>query len=843
MRGSDPHFLRNAVAGRWLANAAILAGIFVFGSLDVRADAPHEDSQTSFEAMLRATCLDCHSGDTPEGDLSLAELKGTLSSDEQAELMLKVADQLNQKTMPPREAAPLEDAVRQQCVTFAVERATEWYSQHAEHRPQTILRRMNSREYTHTIRDLFQINVSMFHPAQKFPRDQVVESLDNVGQSLVTSGYLLERYLDAAELVVEKAMGPLKQPAIRTWEFHDGFRQQPEIDQVHKDTSRFAYLILYDVPGADKPEGAYAPIHAFAEGVPHDGYYEITFRANALNRDHPYDDDYLRRDRKEPLRLGIVAGNRDAGPLYKSQPIEPVLAELELQDGDHEYTVRVWLDAGFTPRFTFPNGLMDVRNIWGTIHRRHGDLLPKPPSRGIVDTRRNAIANGKLPQIHVDDIRIHGPLYDQWPTASQRMLLADDWEDVAESGQMTEQQIRNHLQRLASQAYRRPVHASEIDRLMMIVTARMQSGQTSLHAYADAIKAMLCSPGFLYLDESSRAEGGQLSSWAMASRLSYFLWASMPDEELRRLAEQDQLQDPTMIVQQVDRLLSDARSDAFVDGFLDSWLTLRDLGSMPPDRQTFSDFYQFNLGAAMRQETRLFTRHLLDENLSVSNYLDSNFTFVNRPLARLYGIQPPDGPAFYQVSLTDSRRGGLLGQASVLTVTANGIDTSPVVRGIWILENLLGTPPPPPPSNVEPLDPDIRGATTIRDQLQKHRHVPACNRCHRKIDPLGFACENFDAIGRWRDEYKRGLPIDSSGELPDGQQFEQIGQLKRILQGRLEQFETALAGRLLAYATGRQLQPADRPELFQICRQLHGQGDGFRDLVKLVATSRTFRSP
>ena len=294
-------------------------------------------------------------------------------------------------------------------------------------------------------------------------------------------------------------------------------------------------------------------------------------------------------------------------------------------------------------------------------------------------------------------------------------------------------------------------------------------------------------------------------------------------------------------------MLQDSRSAAFIDGFLDSWLTLRDLGSMPPDRSKFDDFYRFGLDGAMRQETRLFTRHLLDNNLSIANFLDSDFTFVNKPLARHYGMKPPEGSRFEKVSLSDRRRGGLLGQASVLTVTANGIDTSPVVRGVWLLENIFGTPPSPPPPDVEPLDPDIRGATTIREQLEKHRSVASCYDCHRKIDPPGFALENFDAIGKWRDHYgeskdSNARSIDSAGQLSDGQEFADIVELKQLLAGRVDKFARCLTEKLLAYSLGRTLEAADRPHVDRIIQGAKAKGYGLKDLVLLVVQSQPFQT-
>jgi hypothetical protein len=316
----------------------------------------------------------------------------------------------------------------------------------------------------------------------------------------------------------------------------------------------------------------------------------------------------------------------------------------------------------------------------------------------------------------------------------------------------------------------------------------------------------------------------------------------MPDDELISLADSGKLHEPDILKAQVLRMLANSRSGALIDGFLDSWLTLRDLGSMPPDRAKFEDYYRYDLQTAMREETRLFTRRLIDENLSVLSFLDSDWTYANKSLARMYGAEPPRGSSFELVKLTDRRRGGLLGQASVLTITANGIDTSPVVRGVWLLENILGTPPSPPPPDVPPLDPDARGAKSIREQLEKHRNNASCYDCHRKIDPLGFALENFDAIGNWRDKYSGQKKIDSAGELPSGQKFDGVEDFKKILIERRHQFVTALTTKMLSYATGRRTSTADRPQIESIVAQLGERGDGLRDLIELVAASDAFRS-
>jgi hypothetical protein len=447
-----------------------------------------------------------------------------------------------------------------------------------------------------------------------------------------------------------------------------------------------------------------------------------------------------------------------------------------------------------------------------------------------------AIKHGGIPHIRIHEVEVTGPHYEEWPTVT--------WKAIVGSGAFNSKKTRKIVQGFADRAYRRPASDGEVDRLMRVVSARLDQGHSEFEAMKDGLKAILCSPVFLYLEEEKRtSDSDRLTDYGLASRLSYFLWGSQPDSELFNLARRNRLSRPGVLALQMDRMLADERSDRFVSGFLDSWLTLRNLGDAPPDRGKFEKYYADDLGDAMRTETEMFTRFALDENLSVDYFLDADFTFVNEDLAELYGLEGIEGAAFRKVALTDPRRGGLLGQASILTVTANGVDTSPVLRGVWVLENLLGTPPPPPPPDVEPLDPDIRGTTTIREQLTKHRETEACNECHRKIDPLGFALENFDPIGQWRDKYGDRAEIDASGKLPNGEQFEDVVNFKKALLAKKGAFSRALTKKMLSYALGRRIEIMDRPEIDRILESMEETGDGFRDLVRLIVLSETFASP
>ncbi|MEM6689175.1 MAG: DUF1592 domain-containing protein, partial [Planctomycetota bacterium] len=342
------------------------------------------------------------------------------------------------------------------------------------------------------------------------------------------------------------------------------------------------------------------------------------------------------------------------------------------------------------------------------------------------------------------------------------------------------------------------------------------------------------------------------------NRLSYFLWSSMPDDQLFALADSGRLLNPVVLSRQVDRMIDDEKSEAFINGFCNSWLRLDKLGSMPPDEHKFFEFYRDDLETAMRQETIQFVSHILRENLSISDFLASQYTFLNESLAKHYGIEGVVGNHFRKVTLPlNGQRGGLLGHASILTLTANGVDTTPVVRGVWILESILGTPPSSPPPDVEPLDPDVRGTTTIRERLAKHREVETCRSCHAKIDPFGFPLEFYDPIGGFRPQYYRKVVmwkddklssqkiltagIDGSATLPSGEQVSVPFELKRALLDHKEQFSRSLAEKLLTYACGREMTLSDNAEIDRISSDIAARGYRFRDLIHSILASDTFQ--
>jgi len=313
----------------------------------------------------------------------------------------------------------------------------------------------------------------------------------------------------------------------------------------------------------------------------------------------------------------------------------------------------------------------------------------------------------------------------------------------------------------------------------------------------------------------------------------------MPDAELFELAEQGKLKDPAILTKQVDRMLADPKSKRLTSNFLRVWLELDNIGKMPPSKE-FVSFYRDNLESAMRRETELLFEYVLKKNLPPRELLSANYSFINRELAEHYGIPGLEGKEFRRVSLSGNQRGGILGHGSFLTASANGVDTSPVVRGIYVMNKLLDYTPPPPPDDVPEIEPDVTGTTTLREQLVKHRADATCAQCHNKIDPAGFALENFDAIGSWREKYDRKLKVDPSGKLPDGQTFSSVNEFRNLVVAQDETFTRCLTKKLLTYAIGRQLNSGDRPAIDQMVKGMAGSGKGLRDLVHSIVLSRPF---
>ena len=814
---------------------SLAVALLTFSNLSLNAAGDAEP----VHLFLSTYCNDCHGAEKQKGDRRFDQLALPVSKVDTLIELKDILDQINLGDMPPKKSKQPSSEEQKAFIEQLTKALTHGREALASTGGSTVLRRLNRHEYLNTIGDLFALNMAAFDPTTKFPRDQSAEHMENLGDVLQTSGYLLDQYLDAADAVVEKVFAQQKPVKEQAWHFTKNFRSN--LKRKEKDYNN-AHLLVEECMDSDKHTAGFGVIEDFVDGVPADGFYEVQVLVKAMNREHPYDPKWFGTDPREPFRLGIVPGDSKAGPLDLPQPQQPMLAEVALDDGDAEWiTMKIWLDAGHTPRFVFPNGPDDARGTWFKIAEQHKDLWDQfmdeddkqKGKLGIVAARQITLHVHKHPHIRIDEVKIRGPIAETWPPASQQAVLGKE--------AFEPEKMRERLQAFADRAYRRKATEDEMKRLMAVADNRMQQGHSPQEAFKAALKAALCSPGFVYLSQEIQDGSNKLSSRALSSRLSYFLWSTKPDAELM---SQD-LTKPEVLLAQTRRMLKDKRSDAFVAGFLDSWLNLRNLGSMPPDRGEFEEYYSKGFQEAFKVETRMFMRDLIERDASLVNFLDSDYSFLNQALATHYELGELGDPAkaheFRKVSFKNPKRGGLLGMGSVLTITANGIDTSPVTRGVFLLENILGTPPPPPPDDVPAIDPDVRGAKSMRELLSKHRESPNCYGCHQKIDPLGFALENFDAIGDWRPRIGK-IKIDSAGELPSGEKFDDVAGLKKILVQRKGLFARMLTERLLTYACGRRMEALDESVVETIVSDLSKKEYGLRSLIEAVVTSELFRS-
>jgi hypothetical protein len=450
-------------------------------------------------------------------------------------------------------------------------------------------------------------------------------------------------------------------------------------------------------------------------------------------------------------------------------------------------------------------------------------------------------------------VQIEGPLHETWPPRGHTLLYGD-----VPLTKGTEADARRLLSSFLPKAFRRTITSAELEEHLSLFREELTKGRAFDEALRAAYKLALCSPHFLFLQE----QPGELNDHALAARLSYGLWSSTPDAELLRLAAENKLHEPAELRRQTERLLTDPKGRRFTQQFLASWLNLRDIDFTQPDTKLYPEFEGY-LQACMMQETHAFFDELLKKDLSVRNIVHSDFAMLNERLAEHYGIPGVKGEHIRQVALpADSRRGGFITQGAVLKVSANGTTTSPVVRGAYILDRILGTPPDPPPKNVSAIEPDIRGATTIREQLDKHRNQSACAGCHAQLDPPGFALESFDVTGRWRDTYRAvpesakdklvsypgtdqrlyiaGPKVDPSYALADGRRFKDIDEFKQLLLAHPEQLAHCLAEKLTIHLTGGRIQFADREPLEHIVTQARAKDFGVRTLLMEVILSRLF---
>lgn len=802
-------------------------------SLSVHAELPR--------TFLKNYCFKCHGPEKQEAHRRFDQLPPAITKLEELESWQEILDQLNLGDMPPeKEKQPAKTEVLA-VIKNITESIAEAHPRLAGKGQHTALRRMNSWEYRHTIGDLLGLNISAWNPTENFPPEVKVDGFDNIGAGLVTSGLLLNHYLSAAAQAIERATHFGPQPEIKTYAQKSPFyfkgkeaRELPKLFQV--DRFRFIPETPYtDLYGRHYRGGHIGFRPLLNQGVAQSGLYRVRVRAAAIDRRHPYGktiDDFRNGD---PLILELTAVDRQ-GSVTSTGNVsrKRSLAMVELiNEKPQWFEWDIYMEKGYEPEVRFRNGTTATKRLVRLLATAK-DVAPeiKPFSEMKPGNERSygVLKAYRGPKLRIWEIQIRGPFVKEWPPRGHDLMYGS-----LKPNDLNREKTRERLRIFAAKAFRRPLWQGELSPIESMVNRKLDEGLEPLQALQLGFQTILCSTSFLYLDENS----GQLNDYALASRLSYFLWSTAPDSELLTLAEQNKLSKSVVLRGQVKRMLRNSKSNRFANNFIRVWLNFDNIGEMPPSKD-FKVYYRDNLEVAMRNETQTFFRHVLDHNLSTREFLNADYSFLNRELALHYGIEGIEGNHLRRVSLKGTPRGGLLGHGSFLTASANGVDTSPVVRGIYMLEKLLGYTPPPPPDDVPDIEPDIRGAKTIREQLAKHREIATCAECHRKIDPFGFALENFDAIGRWRNEYGKNMPIDASGELPNGDAFSTVPEFGKHIIKREGQFTRSLTEKLLTYAIGRELVPSDRPAIDAILREMRQDNKGLRDLIEAVVLSEVF---
>lgn len=783
------------------------------------------DFSAPLTTFFDAHCYECHDGSVAKGGLDLDTLSRELEDPATLAKWVRLYDRVAEGEMPPKDR---DRPAEEEKAAFSNALAPALAAAHGAHKG-TVLRRLNRIEYENTLNDLLGIRLDA---AARLPEDGRSGEFDTVGEALGVSASQMRTYLEVAteavDLAIEDRIRPPEPEMIRT-----SYAETREGEQhIGKAWHRAPDGAVVFFRALGYPTGMLRTANAKESGL-----YRIRVTGYAYQS-----------DKSVLFSVGGTTFQRAAGrPTYgyfAFAPGAPQTVELS-----------VWMDRNYMLEIT-PQGLHDPENLI----RKEG--LASYPGAGLA----------------ILSVEMEGPLVEEFPSRGHRLVFAEidrreipprNPADRERRGYVPKFEIlsadppadgASALRRFAEAAFRRPVGLDEIAPYRLLLERGLAEGGDFEAALRGALAAILCAPDFLYLREPP----GRLDDHALASRLSYFLSRSLPDAALLADAAAGRLAgDPSALRGHARRLLEDVRSERFVADFTDSWLDLRSIEFTNPDEALFPEFDRY-LQDSMVAETRAYFRELLRENLDSSHLVRSDFAMLNWRLAAHYGIGGVDSPVVVRTPLpAGSVRGGLLAQASILKVSANGTNTSPVLRGVWINERILGRHPAPPPPGVPGVEPDIRGATTLRELLDKHRSSESCQACHEMIDPPGFALESFDPIGGWRERfrslgegekpeerfagsknirYRIGPPVDASGHLQDGRAFAGYPEFRELVAADRAGLAKAFLTKLLTFATGREMGFSDRPEIEALVAKAGETGYGIRDLVLLAVSSEIFRS-
>ena len=858
---------RAPVAGAPVAGAPV-AGEPVAGLLEASV------------TFAKKHCLACHDQASAEGGFRVEMLGTDLTDPAIHKVWTRVLVRVQNGEMPPPKESPRPSATETGAALGALKTA---FQRHAKERHgdagRARIRRLNRLEYENTVRDLLGIDAPLL---DLLPADDLSDGFSNQANGLSISPVHIQQYMAAADRALDAASVRQMRPETKTYRFsytHDA--EKPFHGHAHNklqcnlrgDDLHFFLDTHIEVP---------AYLRQF-ETVTRDTPGRYRVRVTTEARDTTNGENLI-------FSVWLAAGGKRKELLghFDARHREETVVELTRPfERGETLIVAPWrmaktrIDAGFS--VYLPDKPEKVPKGWHAINN------PNPP----IDTVG--------PAILVKPIEITGPLLDSWPPAGHRLLYGDPTElvpatEIAKTARVpdailrpvksgrplkdpvtvrlpsetTESTVRVALSRFIDRAFRRPATQDEVEHYASLVRERLAKGECLEVAFNAAHRAVLCSPEFLFIIE----HGPKLTSHELAARLSYFLWRTAPDDRLRQLADSGELSQPAVLRQETARLIESPRFSAFVNDFLAQWLNLREMDATTPDRDLFPEYFEgihdgrqdVLLHASLLRETRDFFRDLVQRDLGAAMLVSARHAFLNQRLAEHYDLPPVSGAGLRRVDLpADSVRGGLLTQASILKVTANGANTSPVLRGAWLLERIAGTPVPPPPPNAGGIEPDTRGATTIREQLAKHQSVASCAGCHRRIDPPGFALEAFDPIGRFRDYYRtsetgtplkdarvfygghyggvkylKGPLVDTRSELPDGLPVADIRAYKVALAARPELLARNFARKLATFATGTGVEAGDELAIDGILKNSQASHFGLRTLISEVIQSELF---
>lgn len=742
-------------------------------------------------AFLEGHCVECHDADVKKGGLDLS----SLAFDAKHPVWIKVFERVRDGEMPPKKKPQPEKNEKDIFLAALKEPLLEADKADIAANGRVRSRRLTRVEYEHTMHDLLGIDIPL---KTLLPEDRASHGFETVADGQQLSHHQLARYLDVADLALSDAFDRAikgdkdyqKHHTPKQMGVHrGGNNRMPE----HRGSRTISWPITLQFFG-----------RLPATTVPADGWYRITLRqVQAIN----------------PGPDGAVWGTLRSGACGSSAPMLYMIGLVEATATPRDLTYEAWIQGGHMLEIR-PNDATQRKAPTGA---KGGNVsfvgrdLEKQGYQGIVFTG-------------IDMERIH-------PNAGRAAVRSRLFDEV-DIEKATPADLDALITRFATRAFRRPVTPAQSDPYLQIAAKSLAEGESAIEALRAAYHAILCSPRFLTFIEAP----GPLDDHAIASRLSYALWCSMPDSDLIKLANQNKLRDPQTLAQQVERMLSHEKAKRFIASFTDQWLKLNQIDFTTPDTRLFRDFDPV-VQESMLQETRAYFTELLRRDLSITHLIDSDFAFLNGRLSRHYkaDLDLKSGEGLQKVSLkAEAKRGGLVTQGAILKVTADGTSTSPVVRGVFINERILGNHIPPPPPGVPAIEPDIRGATSIRDQLDKHRNNESCASCHQTIDPPGFALENYDPVGIWRKGYGkdgRGAKVDPSGLTPEGEPFTDLAAWQHIQTQRPEQLARGFATHFLTYATGAPPRFSDEAALDDIAKK----ATNVRSIIREVVLSDIFR--